>query len=60
MTRQIHGGYYEQEREKVTAGTAHIHRGTDCGHAKHLPYSITLLHCIIHTLPVECCYMQVD
>ena len=27
MTRQIHGGYYGQEREKVTAGTAHIHRG---------------------------------
>ena len=22
------------------------------------PYNITLLHCIIHTLPVECCYMQ--
>ena len=26
MTRQIHGGYYGQEREKVTAGTAHIYR----------------------------------
>ena len=24
------------------------------------PYNITQLHCIIHTLPVECCYMQVD
>mgnify|MGYP000301324898 CR=1 FL=1 len=23
------------------------------------PYNITQLHCIIHTLPVECCYMQV-
>ena len=22
------------------------------------PYNITQLHCIIHTLPVECCYMQ--
>ena len=25
MTRQIHGGYYGQEREKVTAGTAHTY-----------------------------------
>ena len=39
MTRQIHGGYYGQEREKVTAGTAHIHRGTDCGHAQHWPHN---------------------
>ena len=23
-------------------------------------YKRQLLHCIIHTLPVECCYMQVD
>lgn len=35
MTRQIHGGYYGQEREKVTAGTAHIPHGTNCGHAQH-------------------------
>ena len=24
------------------------------------PYNITRLHCIIHTLPVECFYMQVS
>ena len=36
-TRQTHGGYYGQEREKVIARTAHRHRGTDCVHAQHWP-----------------------
>ena len=27
---------------------------------QHSPYSITHLHCIIHTLSVECCYMRVN
>lgn len=23
-------------------------------------YNITHLHCIVHSIPMECCYMQLD
>ena len=39
---------------------AHLHqRFQNRDNLQLSPYNITQLHCIIHTLPVECCYMQV-
>ena len=37
----------------------HLHRKfQNQGNLQCSPYSITHLHCIFHTLPVECCYMR--